>query len=48
MAFSLNRRVGKDGKLHDRTYDEFDIADRLRSRGWILPAYKMVGAVNSC
>ena len=41
VAFSLNKKVGKDGKEHSRTYDEFDLADRLRSRGWILPAYKM-------
>lgn len=41
VAFSLNKRVDKDGKQHTRSYDEFDIADRLRSRGWILPAYKM-------
>lgn len=41
VAFSLNKVVDKDGKTHNRTYDEFDLADRLRSRGWILPAYKM-------
>lgn len=24
-----------------RMYDEFDLADRLRMRGWVLPAYTM-------
>ena len=23
----------------EKHYDEFDIADRLRERGWIVPAY---------
>ena len=22
-------------------YDEFDVADRLRQRGWVVPAYTM-------
>ncbi|KAK9795484.1 hypothetical protein WJX73_003546 [Symbiochloris irregularis] len=41
VAFSINKRVDKDGKSHSRTYDEFDLADRLHARGWILPAYNM-------
>ena len=24
-----------------RRYDEFDVADRLRQRGWVVPAYTM-------
>ena len=24
-----------------RRYNEFDLADRLKSRGWVLPAYRM-------
>ena len=24
-----------------RRYDEFDVADKLRERGWVLPAYSM-------
>ena len=24
-----------------RVYDEYDIADRLRMRGWVVPAYEM-------
>lgn len=41
VAFSINKRIDKDGKAHTRTYDEFDLADRLHARGWILPAYNM-------
>ena len=26
---------------HGCRYDEFDVADRLRQRGWVVPAYTM-------
>jgi hypothetical protein len=41
VAFSLTKLLGKDGRLHSRVYDEFDLADRLKQNGWILPAYTM-------
>ncbi|KAL6785348.1 hypothetical protein ACKKBG_A03470 [Auxenochlorella protothecoides x Auxenochlorella symbiontica] len=41
VAFRLTTLTGSDGKPHHRMYDEFDLADRLRMRGWVLPAYTM-------
>jgi glutamate decarboxylase len=37
VAFSLT--PGEDGK--ERGYTAFDIADRLRERGWVVPAYTL-------
>lgn len=37
LAFALTKR--EDGS--DRGYTEFDIADRLRERGWVVPAYTL-------
>ena len=36
---SPERRLEHAG--HGRRYDEFDVADRLRQRGWVVPAYTM-------
>ena len=41
MAFSLTKTVNKEGKEEARQYTEFDLADKLRQRGWVLPAYTM-------
>lgn len=41
VAFSLTPTVSKAGKEEHRQYNEFDIADKLRQRGWVLPAYTM-------
>ncbi len=41
VAFSLTNTVDKDGKEEARQYTEFDLADKLRQRGWVLPAYTM-------
>ncbi|EFN55834.1 hypothetical protein CHLNCDRAFT_35292 [Chlorella variabilis] len=41
VAFRLKKVLGSDGKEHRRLYDEFALADRLRMRGWVLPAYTM-------
>ena len=34
-TFSLKHEYRLNG------YDEFDVADRLRQRGWVVPAYTM-------
>ena len=41
VAFSLTPTTNKEGKEEHRQYNEFDIADKLRQRGWVLPAYTM-------
>ncbi len=41
VAFRLNKVKGSDGKMHSRLYDEFQLADRMRMFGWVLPAYRM-------
>jgi len=38
----LTKTVDKNGKEEARQYTEFDLADKLRQRGWVLPAYTMV------
>ncbi|GAB4819502.1 hypothetical protein N2152v2_006548 [Parachlorella kessleri] len=40
VAFRLNK-VTVDGKCVDRSYDEYDLADRVRMNGWVIPAYTM-------
>lgn len=38
LSIKINRLL----KLHWQCrYDEFDVADRLRQRGWVVPAYTM-------
>lgn len=39
VAFRLKPRIGADGKPHARAYDEFELADRMRTAGWVIPAY---------
>jgi glutamate decarboxylase len=29
------------GNEVDRGYDEYDVSDRLKEQGWVLPAYTM-------
>lgn len=29
------------GKEVERSYDEYDVSDRLKEHGWVLPAYTM-------
>ncbi|KAK9828574.1 hypothetical protein WJX72_000821 [[Myrmecia] bisecta] len=45
VAFSLKKKLKEgDGQKETdetRSYNEFDIADKLRVRGWVLPAYTM-------
>ena len=41
VAFRLNKVTGNHGGVHRRLYDEFQLADRMRISGWVLPAYKM-------
>ena len=41
VAFSLTKTVDKNGMEEARQYTEFDLADKLRQRGWVLPAYTM-------
>ena len=41
VAFRLNKVKGTHGGEHKRLYDEFQLADRMRIAGWVLPAYKM-------
>lgn len=41
VAFQLNKSIDMDGKEHTRAYDEFALSNKLRERGWVLPAYSM-------
>lgn len=42
VAFSLKKEITTEGgKKHARTFNEFDISDKLKMRGWVLPAYSM-------
>lgn len=41
VAFKLKMRKHADGTVHHRMYDEFQIAERLRIAGWVIPAYSM-------
>ncbi|KAK2075986.1 hypothetical protein QBZ16_001322 [Prototheca wickerhamii] len=41
VSIRLNPIKDGDGKTHTRMYDEFDIAERLRFRGWVVPAFTM-------
>ena len=38
VAFQL-KPIMKDGKPHKRLYDEFQVAERCRIAGWVIPAY---------
>eukprot|EP01025_Chloroclados_australasicus_P008035 TRINITY_DN12763_c1_g1_i1.p2 TRINITY_DN12763_c1_g1~~TRINITY_DN12763_c1_g1_i1.p2 ORF type:complete len:494 (-),score=65.96 TRINITY_DN12763_c1_g1_i1:429-1910(-) len=41
VAFSLLPIVDAEGKEHPRVYNEFELSDKLKERGWCLPAYTM-------
>lgn len=41
VAFRLKPIVRSDGSVHRRLYDEFQIAERMRIDGWVIPAYTM-------
>eukprot|EP00878_Enallax_costatus_P031016 GHUV01033843.1.p1 GENE.GHUV01033843.1~~GHUV01033843.1.p1 ORF type:complete len:205 (+),score=51.03 GHUV01033843.1:203-817(+) len=41
VAFRLKKKVDKHGKEVERSYDEYDVSDRLKEHGWVLPAYTM-------
>eukprot|EP01024_Parvocaulis_polyphysoides_P053449 TRINITY_DN5326_c0_g1_i1.p1 TRINITY_DN5326_c0_g1~~TRINITY_DN5326_c0_g1_i1.p1 ORF type:complete len:424 (-),score=48.29 TRINITY_DN5326_c0_g1_i1:236-1318(-) len=41
VAFSLAPIIDSEGKEHPRVYNEFEISDKLKERGWCLPAYTM-------
>lgn len=41
VAFRLKKIEHKDGSTHRRLYDEFQVAERMRIAGWVLPAYSM-------
>lgn len=39
VAFRLTPLRHSDGTNHKRLYDEFQVAERMRIAGWIIPAY---------
>jgi len=41
VAFRLKSVEHSDGTKHKRLYDEFQVAERMRIAGWVLPAYSM-------
>eukprot|EP00775_Hariotina_reticulata_P004515 gene4515-4768_t len=41
VAFRLKKRSLANGDTVERSYDEFDVSDRLKEFGWVLPAYSM-------
>ena len=41
VAFKLKPVKHADGSLHKRLYDEFQVAERVRIAGWVIPAYTM-------
>eukprot|EP01024_Parvocaulis_polyphysoides_P027583 TRINITY_DN24984_c0_g1_i10.p1 TRINITY_DN24984_c0_g1~~TRINITY_DN24984_c0_g1_i10.p1 ORF type:complete len:361 (-),score=43.40 TRINITY_DN24984_c0_g1_i10:947-2029(-) len=41
VAFSLTPTKDENGKEHPRVYNEFELSDKLKERGWCLPAYTM-------
>ena len=41
VAAGLVKVKDKSGKLVERPYTCFDVADKLRSRGWVVPAYHL-------
>jgi glutamate decarboxylase len=41
VAAGLLKTKDKSGKLAERAYTCFDVADRLRARGWVVPAYHL-------
>lgn len=41
VAIRLKPYKNEQGEEEIRSYDEFDISDRMRFHGWVLPAYTM-------
>lgn len=41
VAFKLKSLKHVDGSVHKRLYDEFQVAERTRIAGWVIPAYTM-------
>jgi len=41
VAFSLNAATNKEGEEVERIWNEFELSDKLRERGWMIPAYAM-------
>lgn len=41
VCFRLKPITRSDGSNHKRLYDEFQVAERVRTAGWVLPAYTM-------
>jgi glutamate decarboxylase len=41
VAFALIPKKDEHGNEKERPYNEFDVADKLRARGWVVPAYTM-------
>ncbi|KAF6262278.1 pyridoxal phosphate-dependent transferase [Scenedesmus sp. NREL 46B-D3] len=41
VAFRLKQKKDEDGDDIERGYDEYDVSDRLKEHGWVLPAYTM-------
>lgn len=39
VAFRIKPIKRSDGSEHRRLYDEFQLAERMRIDGWVLPAY---------
>lgn len=46
VTFML-KKGQKNDNGSDRSYTEFDIADRLRERGWVVPAYSLAPGAES-
>lgn len=41
VAFKLSKLEHSDGHTAHRVYDEFQVAERVRLAGWVIPAYRM-------
>uniref|UniRef100_A0A383VZT6 Glutamate decarboxylase n=1 Tax=Tetradesmus obliquus TaxID=3088 RepID=A0A383VZT6_TETOB len=41
VAFRLTQKTDEQGNPVDRGFDEYDVSDRLKEHGWVLPAYTM-------
>ena len=47
VCFRLKPTTRSDGSKHARLYDEFQVAERVRTAGWVLPAYTMPNGAES-
>jgi len=41
VAFRLKQRLTEEGEEVERSYDEYDVSDKLKEHSWVLPAYTM-------